>query len=294
MSENKSYNLLAKYYDEFQSDQYNQVLLDQIVNAINNFLELNKQKLKIADLGCGTGIFSLELADMNFSVTALDLSKQMLEILKSKAMQLSLQAQANLKLIEADITKYTFEEKQDVLLAMTDTLNHLEQDQLIDFFEKARQNLTSHGLLIFDLLKLEYLINKRGNNTIFVELDEFISNGLQTNSTMAADTNDEPIMSMVWENTWLTAEQIAISDFTFFEKIIGETNGDNTKPDSSTNQSLFNSDNQNNNVFYKRSTEQVIEYFYDFDFIKKLTQSDFSLRKTFELPERKLFVLQKR
>ena len=293
MSENKSYNLLAKYYDEFQSDQYNQVLLDQIVNAINNFLELNKQKLKIADLGCGTGIFSLKLADMNFSVTALDLSTQMLEILKSKATQLSLQAQANLIIIKADITKYTFEEKQDVLLAMTDTLNHLEQNQLSNFFEKAKLNLKSNGLLVFDLLKLDYLVKKRGNNTIFVELDEFISNDLQTNSNMAADTNDDPIMSMVWENTWLEAEQIAVSDFTFFEKIIEEANDDNIKPDSSTNQSLFNSNQQTNNVFYKRSTEQVIEYFYDLDLIKKLTQSDFSLRKTFELPERKLFVLQK-
>ena len=293
MSVNKSYNLLAKYYDEFQSDRYNQVLLDQIVNAINNFLELNKQKLKIADLGCGTGIFSLKLADMNFSVTALDLSTQMLEILKSKATQLSLQAQANLIIIKADITKYTFEEKQDVLLAMTDTLNHLEQNQLSNFFEKAKLNLKSNGLLVFDLLKLDYLVKKRGNNTIFVELDEFISNDLQTNSNMAADTNDDPIMSMVWENTWLEAEQIAVSDFTFFEKIIEEANDDNIKPDSSTNQSLFNSNQQTNNVFYKRSTEQVIEYFYDLDLIKKLTQSDFSLRKTFELPERKLFVLQK-
>ena len=37
MSENKSYNLLAKYYDEFQSDQYNQVLLDQIVMQLTIF-----------------------------------------------------------------------------------------------------------------------------------------------------------------------------------------------------------------------------------------------------------------
>ena len=92
-------------------------------------------------------------------------------------------------------------------------------------------------------------------------------------------------MSMVWENTWLEAEQIAISDFTFLKNIIEEANDDNIKPDSSTNQSLFNSNQQTNNVFYKRSTEQVIEYFHDFDFIKKLTQSDFSLRKTFELPK---------
>ena len=196
--------------------------------------------------------FSLKLRH-EFSVTALDLSTQMLEILKSKATQLSLQAQANLIIIKADITKYTFEEKQDVLLAMTDTLNHLEQNQLSNFFEKAKLNLKSNGLLVFDLLKLDYLVKKRGNNTIFVELDEFISNDLQTNSNMAADTNDDPIMPMVWENTWLEAEQIAVSDFTFFEKIIEEANDDNIKPDSSTNQSLFNSNQQTNNVFYKRS-----------------------------------------
>ncbi|NLM18743.1 MAG: class I SAM-dependent methyltransferase [Clostridiaceae bacterium] len=305
-NDSPSYRILAKYYDEFQSDSDIKIIQDEILSNIaqyqilkkknlqfknsqqpkNNQQCQNNKQLKIADLGCGTGIFALSLAQQGHIVTAIDLSAPMLKVLKTKKAQLSFPFQNNLRILQADISEYIFSDKQDILLAMTDTLNHLDAQQFVSFFSLADQNLKTNGILIFDLLKLEYLLEERGNRTYFVEFDlaqkgsrnpenafNVIDTEELTNFNDSIDSNEffsklSPAVSMVWENEWLEDEQIAISNLTFFERIV-------------------NSDR------YLRFTDQVIEYYHDLKNIEQIFCDDFSCVKTLDFPERKLFILQK-
>jgi len=276
-----SYHILAKYYDEFQSYSDIKIMKDVILDNIVQYQNLNaknlqlknrqqpqnnqqdqvNKQLKIADLGCGTGIFSLDFAQHGYMVTAIDLSEQMIRIIKAKKLQLSSSLQDNLRIVQADLNHYIFPDQQDVLLALTDTLNHLDAEQFVNFFSMANQNLRNGGLLIFDLLKLDYLLEERGNRTFFVEFNPDANNYLNPR-------NPCPAVSMIWENEWFEDERIAISNLTFFERVA-------------------NSDR------YLRFTDQIIEYYYDLENIEQIFCADFCCIKTLDFPERKLFILKK-
>ncbi|MGI6578664.1 MAG: class I SAM-dependent DNA methyltransferase [Saccharofermentanales bacterium] len=305
MHNNSPYHILAKYYDEFQSYTDIRIMQEEILDSIAQYQLLNEKnlQLKIADLGCGTGIFALVLAERGYAVTAIDLSEQMIRITEAKKLQLSSSLQDNLRIVQADLNHYIFPDQQDVLLALTDTLNHLDAEQFVNFFSMANQNLRNGGLLIFDLLKLEYLLEERSNQTYFVEFDlaaaeshnsrnscdniksaERIEQIEQIDSkkniavddfiTSAESVVDEsfseqnPAVSMVWENEWLAEEQMALSYLTFFER-------------------AANSDQ------YLRFTDQIIEYYHDLEHLEPIFCKDFSCIKTLDFPERKLFILQK-
>ncbi|HHU53210.1 MAG TPA: class I SAM-dependent methyltransferase [Clostridiaceae bacterium] len=276
-----SYHILAKYYDEFQSYSDIESMQNEISESIAQY-----QQPEIADLGCGTGIFSLALVQQGYKVTALDLSEQMLRVLKAKKAQLPSSFQDNLRIIQADINEYVFPEKQDILLAMTDTLNHLDTEQFVNFFSVAGQNLINDGLLIFDLLKLEYLLGERANQTYFVEFDLPPSDSHYLRNNYGVVDSDElinfdddivsdklfgeqnPAVSMIWENEWLENEQIAISNLTFFERVADSKQ-------------------------YLRFFDQIIEYYHDLENIEQIFCNKFTLKKSIDFPERRLFILQK-
>lgn len=279
------YQLLAKYYDEFQSPEDSQAQIETVTNYIRKHLASYSEpsRIKLADLGCGTGIFAIALADQGYQVQALDLSQEMLDIVDQKKAQLKPSSQANLTTHLADITLHTFPRKQDVLLALTDTLNHLNHLQLISFFLTAEDNLGPGGLFFFDLIKRDFLAEERGDHTLFVELDELISD-LSPDTDLAQepisidskdrDSNEASILplpkvSMIWENSWLEEEEIAVSDLTFFEL------------DPATG-------------FYRRSIDQVVEYYHDFDLIMPVLEEGFDLIEVKDYPDRKLFVAKRK
>lgn len=302
MRNNSPYHILAKYYDEFQSYNDIKIMQEEILDSIAQYQLLNEKnlQLKIADLGCGTGIFALVLAERGYEVTAIDLSEQMIRIIKEKKLQLSPSLQDKLRIVQADLNYYIFPDQQDVLLALTDTLNHLDAEQFVNFFSMANQNLRNGGLLIFDLLKLEFLLEERSNQTYFVEFDIAAAEShnsrnscnnidsaeqieqIDSKKNIAVDdfitsadsvvdesfSEQNPAVSMVWENEWLAEEQMALSNLTFFER-------------------AANSDQ------YLRFTDQIIEYYHDLEHLEPIFCKKFSCIKTLDFPERKLFILQK-
>jgi len=69
----------------------------------------------------------------------------------------------------------------------------------------------------------------------------------------------DPEMSMIWENEWLAEDKLAISNFTFFEK------------------------DENNK--YKRTTDQIVEYYHDLNTIEQTWQNSFSCLEIIDYPE---------
>ncbi|MCB2288651.1 methyltransferase domain-containing protein [Clostridium sp. CS001] len=79
---------LEKYYNKFCEDKrlmrkYGQVEYITSMKYIHEYLENNKSK-KVLDVGAGTGRYSVQLSNEGYDVTAIELVKHNLGILKSK------------------------------------------------------------------------------------------------------------------------------------------------------------------------------------------------------------------
>ena len=71
------YKEFAKYYDIFyQSKNY-----EKEVQFLLNFINTND---KIIDIGCGTGVHASLISRKGFSIDCLDISKEMLDVAKTK------------------------------------------------------------------------------------------------------------------------------------------------------------------------------------------------------------------
>lgn len=142
-----------------------------------------------------------------------------------------------------------------VITCLTDTVNHLPPEHMDPFFERVEELLLPGGLFIFDILNLEYLRRERGDNTFYVELGE------------DSDPDVLPEMGFVWENQWEEAVQIATSIFTFYKRQ-GE--------------------------LYERHVTEIEEFYYRIEDIDATLLPDITQVDRLELPERTLYLYQKR
>lgn len=114
---------IASHYDEIVGD-LNPKIADFLLTEVNK-LNLSK-KVKILDVGAGTGITSLSFIRAGYSdITLLDSSREMLEIARSKA------ELKNTKTIASDVRKLDLSEKYDLIISSMVfcdlTENELEQ-----------------------------------------------------------------------------------------------------------------------------------------------------------------------
>lgn len=90
------------------------------------------------DFGCGNGKFAKILSD-DFKVLGLDLSPKMVQTAKANGINAM-----NLKLSEID-------EKFDLITAVSDVINYMDDEALKEFFSDAYSHLNEGGYLIFDI-----------------------------------------------------------------------------------------------------------------------------------------------
>lgn len=256
LEKRSGYETLAAYYDAFQEDSDLQATVAWILDACDRHMSASESSadLRLADLGCGTGSLSVSLAAHVFQISAVDQSSAMLRELNKKRRCLPDDQRARLQVIEADIVSYRFQQKQDILLAVTDSLNHVPAESMQTLFQTAAFNLRAGGLFVFDLLHESFLATERGNHTFFSELP--------------ADAAS-PTVSMIWENRWDEEKKTAISDLTFFEK-------------------------RSDTADYVRSTERIVEYYHDLNTVPYVWQETFESVDVRDETDRRLFVLRRR
>jgi len=185
----QSYQKFAYVYDELMKE----VEYDKWVLYIESlFQKYQIQPKTICDLGCGTGNISLPLAQKGYSVIGVDLSEAMLEVAQKKEANIDV----NVQWLQQDMLDLKLPFQQDVILSLCDSLNYiLEEEDLLEVFNRVYQALREDGLFIFDLNTL-YKFEEVLKDHVFVEHSTDVT--------------------YVWENHYNEEKRINEYDVTFF------------------------------------------------------------------------------
>jgi ubiquinone/menaquinone biosynthesis C-methylase UbiE len=140
------YTKLAKYYDAIYRN-----IVDyekQTSYAEGLFRKYHRGKIKtILDIACGTGNFTFSFAKRGYSVTGIDLSKDMIHVAKEKLKA----SQANPEFFQMDMRDIKLTRKYDAATAMFGGFSYLlGYDDVKKFFASVKRRLNSKGLLIFE------------------------------------------------------------------------------------------------------------------------------------------------
>lgn len=168
MAKNEDYFFENYRMADFYDDYYGRNTGD-----IDFWINQCKDKEKILEVACGTGRVTFPIIESGKKVYALDYSSAMLDILKEKAKEKSY-SKKNLEVFCQDMRDMKFNQKFDIILITSNSVNHLEKTE---DFEKmlscVYHLLENDGLLIFDALKPRFKYLMRNMNE-FYDHDEFI------------------------------------------------------------------------------------------------------------------------
>lgn len=138
-----SYETFAYYYDSLMDEQF----YDDYYQFINDHAKFKT----VLELGCGTGEIAIRLAKANKIVYATDISKDMLEVARMKAME----TDVDLMLGRVDMSDFVVDTKVDLILCLCDSLNYILQTSSVKkTFKNCYQALEKNGTFIFDVNSL--------------------------------------------------------------------------------------------------------------------------------------------
>lgn len=135
------YDSIANLYDSFmQFVPYK----DWALKIYRIYKSFNLKGNRLLDLGCGTGNVSRYLSEYGFEIVLVDKSFEMLleslkKIFKNER-----------HIICSDITQNCLKTNFDIAISIYDTVNHLDDFQLKQFFLNTHTLLKKNGILVFD------------------------------------------------------------------------------------------------------------------------------------------------
>jgi len=116
---------------------------EEMMQALIDALPFNrKDKLRIVDLGCGTGNLSkkLILAYPNARISCIDMAENMLKMAKSK-----LKGSRNVRFWQGNILDFDYREKYDCIVSSM-VLHHVEGNDKPGFYRKIHNSLSKRGV----------------------------------------------------------------------------------------------------------------------------------------------------
>lgn len=139
---------------------------DEWAEYAGKLLEQNdiKPGARVAELGCGTGSFTMEMCRRGYKMTGIDLSSDMLSVAASKFENTDY---SDVVFSEQDMTDFSLPDKADALISVCDSVNYImEEDGMDKLFACAGKNLKSNGVFIMDLKTRYFYENVLAYNTM--------------------------------------------------------------------------------------------------------------------------------
>jgi len=133
------FNLEAEKHDSYFLDELG---MKEFYDEIESQLNKNQYK-KILVLGCGSGL-EVERIKYKASVTAVDISENMLEKLKEK----KLHPKVTLNTICGSFLDLDFSEAAYDLVLSCYAMHHFNEEQKIDLYKKINRSLKSGGIFL--------------------------------------------------------------------------------------------------------------------------------------------------
>ena len=186
------YDALAYYYDQMQSDMDCNEVASYVISLIEkHYPQRSLPRLSILDLGCGTGQVAKLIAAKGALVTGMDNSPEMLTAASGN------DDGGKVIWVLQDITEFELPQKQDVFLSLTDTLDHImDEDVLRRLFRNVKDYLNPGGLFIFDVITEHHLKDVLADNVFYEDYDDF---------------------TLLWVNSYDEKTKVNTADLTLFE-----------------------------------------------------------------------------
>lgn len=182
----ESYTDFAYIYDKLIDQDYEK-WADYIEKIFKTY---GKKPSLVLDLGCGTGSITNILAKRGYDMIGVDLSPDMLNVARDKAVEENL----DVLYLCQDIREFELYGTVDAIICTLDVLNYItDPKDLEHVFALVRNYLNPDGIFIFDINTEYKLKNILGNNTF---------------------VNDENGIFYTWENEY--DENISNQYLTFF------------------------------------------------------------------------------
>lgn len=175
-------SLFENYGEKYDKEVFTQGTLGEC-DFIEKEINYDK-KLKILDIGCGTGRHSLELVKRGYQMTAIDLSNSLLDKAREKALAQNLRVDFQIQ----DARKLPFANEFDLAIMLCESAFPLmETDEMnYQILHSAARALKQSGKLIFTTLN--------GLFPLFHSVKDFIAAQVQEgNST--SDKNSFDLMT---------------------------------------------------------------------------------------------------
>jgi cyclopropane fatty-acyl-phospholipid synthase-like methyltransferase len=193
---NEQYTSLSLFYDAFMQDVDYGAWCDFYEEAFRRFSTDKVENL--ADMGCGTGNITVPMAKRGYSVTALDLSEEMLALAEQKSQQEG----TDVRFLCSDMRSFNLGFRADAAISSFDCINYLLKATDVEAaFYRAHENIKQGGLFIFDVATPHKYKNVLADNSFVFENEDVF---------------------MTWENYF--NEKSGICDFYLS---VFEENGDN-------------------------------------------------------------------
>ncbi|MGN1400330.1 MAG: methyltransferase domain-containing protein [Bacillus sp. (in: firmicutes)] len=163
-----SYGKFAHVYDILMEN----VPYDQWISLfLKKMNQYQIQGREVLDIACGTGEFTVRLAEHGYDVSGIDMSDDMLFIANEKATEAAL----NIPFFHQNMAELELEKTFDAVVIFCDSLNYLENEEDVKrTFRGVYEHLKPGGLFLFDVHSI-YKMEQIFQNNTFADPYEEVS-----------------------------------------------------------------------------------------------------------------------
>ena len=159
-----TYETFAKIYDEVMDDQ---LYLDWLEFTCRH---LKKNQQELLELACGTGILSVELANLGFNVVGLDLSEDMIKLANKRIDP----EDEGLSFMTGDMLELKEKNKYDAVTCYSDSICYMSDEKQVEkVFQGVYNALNETGTFIFDVHSTYQIEEGFSEYSYHYQTDEF-------------------------------------------------------------------------------------------------------------------------